>query len=172
MNYKMVRGYGFPDRTFFELYNGQCNGRSADKLYSVQVADWEKFLSKRIIDSGHEIWETPNVEYKYTPTAAVVDIDVSDQSIKVGEHIRVVPTVALASFLESKGFGCPSEVWVNPDAFGWKEYGEYESETGDQFFPGKEDEPYNGGTENQSDKKNVNGKVVLAALVAAISLLK
>lgn len=159
-----VRDYGFPSRTFFELYNGQCNGRTADKLYSIQVAEWKEFFAKPVWDNvQHDVYEKPD-RMQYTPTAAVVDVDVSDQSIIRGEHIRVVPTVALAAFLNSKGFSCPNEIWINPDALAWKEYGEPDPETGEPFIPTPDDESY-GGT-NKS-----NSKVFLAALVAIVSLL-
>lgn len=104
----MVTDAGYPNRTFFELFDGACNGKTADKIYSIQVADWKKYF----VDSAGN----------YVPTAAVVDEDATDQSlVNRGDHLRVIPTNALVDFLQTRGVTLNSAVYVTPLAFDWKD---------------------------------------------------
>lgn len=144
----MVTDTGYPNRTFFELFDGACNGKTADKIYSIQVADWKKYF----VDSAGN----------YVPTAAVVDEDATDQSlVNRGDHLRVIPTKALVAFMKKRGVTLSGAVYVTPLAFDWERNGEFENPDDEPIVIPEFEEP----------KVESNGKKILLALaVAAISL--
>lgn len=161
-----IKDYGFPDRTFFEIFDAPCNGRSANKIYSVQVKDWKKLFSKMVQkgDAQQDVNVQREYDHEYVPTAAVVQVDM-DQSVPKGGHLRVLASNALVKFLKQQGVELSSsEIYVTPNAFEWTREGEFDPETNEPFIPSEDDEP----AENQKQGKK---RALLALAVAALSLL-
>lgn len=120
--------FGFPFKVFFELFAGE---HPSDKIYSVQVKDWNILFKDRAA-----------VEMNSTP---VGDIDGA-------KHIAVKPTADLIDFFSYKGIQLPDKLYVVKSAFDWSE---------------DVDEP------EVPVKKNSNkSKILLAAIVAALSFIK
>lgn len=95
--------YGYPFRIYFELFAGE---HPSEKIYSVQVNDWQAFVGTDL------------------PVAAVVQVE--DQALEDHiAHLKVVPTDLLVEFLESKGIEVPDEFYVQPLAFDWSDSAEY-----------------------------------------------
>lgn len=100
-----VVDYGFPNRTFFELYAGE---HPSEKIYSVQVKDW-----------GESAGDS---------TAAVVQVDLDQIMTNHESHMQVEPTADLVAFMDSRGITLPDTIYVQPLAFAWSRDGEFEVE--------------------------------------------
>lgn len=100
-----VVDYGFPNRTFFELYAGE---HPSEKIYSVQVKDW--------------------VESSGDSTAAVVQVDLDQVMTNHESHMQVEPTADLVAFMDSRGITLPDTIYIQPLAFAWSRDGEFEVE--------------------------------------------
>ena len=100
-----VVDYGFPNRTFFELYAGE---HPSEKIYSVQVKDW--------------------VESAGDSTAAVVQVDLDQVMTNHESHMQVEPTADLVAFMDSRGIELPDTIYIQPLAFAWSRDGEFEVE--------------------------------------------
>lgn len=145
---------GIPNRTYFELYVGE---HPSEKIYSVQVKDWQKYFSKEKPLKNQEIYEN-KVERIYEETPAVVDIN-PNQTLKSKEaHIWVSPTDELVKFMALKGIELPDELCVQPLAFDWED-GECDIEIEDEI------------TVTPVEKKKSNTKTILAIALAVLSLL-
>lgn len=91
--------YGFPDRTYFELFEGTHPSR---KIYSVQVKEWEK---------------------EFPGAAAVVQVKEQRLNDEI-EHLRVEPTADLVEFLGKRGVDVSKDIYIQPLAFAWVSYGD------------------------------------------------
>lgn len=163
--------FGFPRRTYFELYAGTC---SSEKIYSVQTKDFPKDVAAVIYDPKYNL---------ITDASKFADGD------SVGkDHIFVALTDELVEFLAKRGV--TSDVlneqyayngsltnpkvyedcaWVNPIAFDWLTQEQVESEDeSDGDAPDVEPEV---SPEESTEKKSNNNKAIIAALIAALSLL-
>lgn len=100
-----VVDYGFPNRTFFELYAGE---HPSEKIYSVQVKDW--------------------VESAGDSTAAVVQVDLDQIMTNHESHMQVEPTADLVAFMDSRGISLPDTIYIQPLVFAWSRDGEFEVE--------------------------------------------
>lgn len=149
-----VVDYGFPNRTFFELYDGE---HPSEKIYSVQVKDWEQFFSTPIQKGSQE---NTHIEYVYQDTAAVVQVDLDQVMTNHESHMQVEPTADLVAFMDSRGITLPDTIYVQPLAFAWSRDGEFEVE--EEMVEPQPD----GGKE-----KGSKTKAIWAALVAALALL-
>ena len=132
--------FGFPNRTYFELYTGTC---SSDKIYSVQNKDFPKDIAAVV----------------YYPEDNVnVDVEkLANGAQKGKQHVLVEYTADLSNLLESRGVKSNGASFVNPSAFAWVRADEVEID----------DLP----KDNQPTKTKSNKKVIIAALIAALSLL-
>ena len=130
--------FGFPNRTYFELYTGTC---SSDKIYSVQTKDFPKDIAAVV----------------YYPEDNVNVDKLANGAQKGKQHILVEYSADLTNLLESRGVKSNGASFVNPSAFAWLSADEVE---GDDL---QED--------NQPTKNKSNKKVIIAALIAALSLL-
>ena len=132
--------FGFPNRTYFELYTGTC---SSDKIYSVQTKDFPKDIAAVV----------------YYPEDNVnVDVEkLANGAQKGKQHILVEYSADLSNLLESRGIKSNGASFVNPSAFAWLSADEV---VGDDL---QED--------NQPIEIKSNKKVIIAALIAALSLL-
>lgn len=171
--------FGFPKRTYFELYAGTC---SSDKIYSVQTKDFPKDIAAVIYDPKYNL---------------ITDASKLADGESVGkDHIFVALTDELVKILAERGI--TSDVlneqyayngstyyalnnpkvyedcaWVNPNAFEWltQEQVELEDESdGDapEVLPDVEQEV---DPEESTKKKSNKNKAIIAALLAALSLL-
>ena len=132
--------FGFPNRTYFELYTGTC---SSDKIYSVQTKDFPKDIAAIVYYPEDNV----NVDVKKLANGAP----------KGKQHVLVEYTADLSNLLESRGVKSNGASFVNPSAFEWVSADEVE---GDDI---QED--------NQPIETKSNKKVIIAALIAALSLL-
>lgn len=157
-----VVDYGFPDRTFFELYAGE---HPSEKIYSVQVADWKKYFSKSEIAPGQDVqrdvYDVPKTIRVYHDTAAVVQVDMDQSLENRASHLKVEPTADLIDFLASRGVDVPDTLYVQPLAFAWSRDGEFEVDEEIVEIP----------EEIKDDKGNSKTIATIAALVAALSFL-
>lgn len=83
---------------------------------------------------------------KYPNCAAVIQTKEQELSDRI-EHLRVSPTDELVQLMSDKGIELPNEIYVHPVAYKWVE------------VVGQK-------------KNNFNTKMILAAIVAAVSFLK
>lgn len=143
--------YGFPERTYFEIFAGKHPSR---KIYSVQVAEWIKYFSKPIFRYGHKPGD--KVELDYAPTAAVVQLSQQKQQLRE-DHFLVEPTADLVNFLKARGVTIPDQIYVQPRAFSWDEDVVEDSTT---EYP------------SQAESTSMKRKSLLAALIAVIAFLK
>lgn len=120
--------YGYPDRVYFEIFDGQ---HPAEKIYSVQVADWDSFVQSE------------------APVAAVVQSDFNQAISQTADHLKVNPTMELSEFMQDRNIDLPGEIYIKSEAFTWQDNGEQEQSS-----------------------KGGKAKVILAAIVAAVALLK
>lgn len=166
--------FGFPKRTYFELYAGTC---SSEKIYSVQTKDFPKDVAA--------VMYVPNYNL-ITDTSKFADGD----SIGKG-HIFVALTDELVKILAERGI--TSDVlneqyayngstyyalsnpkvyedcaWVNPMAFDWLTKEQVESDGESDDAPEVEQEV---APEESTKKKSNKNKAIIAALIAALSLL-
>lgn len=132
--------FGFPNRTYFELYTGTC---SSDKIYSVQTKDFPKDIAAVVYYPEDNV----NVDVKKLASGAQ----------KGKQHILVEHSADLSNLLKSRGVKSNGSSFVNPSAFAWVNADEVE---GDDL---QED--------NQPTETKSNKKVIIAALIAALSLL-
>lgn len=159
-----VFDYGFPSRTFFELFAGE---HPSEKIYSVQVADWKKYFSKSERAPGQnvqrDVYDAPNTISVYHDTAAVVQVDMDQSLENRASHLKVEPTADLIDFLASRGVDIPDTLYVQPLAFAWSRDGEFEVDEEIVEIP----------EEVKDDKQKGNSKTTatIAALVAALSFL-
>lgn len=131
--------FGFPNRTYFELYTGTC---SSDKIYSVQTKDFPKDIAAVVYYPEDNV----NVDVKKLANGAQ----------KGKQHILVEYSADLSNLLKSRGVKSDGASFVNPSAFAWVSADEVEIDETEDNQP----------TENKSNKK-----VIIAALIAALSLL-
>lgn len=150
--------YGFPNRTYFELYSGSCK---SDKLYSVQ----NKHMPDGVAAVVYDPQQNKNVDLA----------EFRDGQAVGREHVFVEYTADLIQLLNDRGittdvvyFADNDKVmrtwkdaaWVNPSAFTWVEADDADIEV-------DVDVDYNKG--DKTPKKT--NRAILAALVAAITLL-
>lgn len=170
--------FGFPKRTYFELYAGTC---SSDKIYSVQTKDFPKDVAAVIYDPNYNL---------ITDTSKLADGE------SVGkDHIFVALTDELVKLLAERGI--TSDVlneqyayngstyyalnnpkvyedcaWVNPNAFEWLTQEQVESDGESDDAPEVEQDVDPEVNQEESTKKKSNkNKAIIAALIAALSLL-
>lgn len=156
-----VVDYGFPNRTFFEIYAGE---HPSKKIYSVQVKDWEQFFSIPIQKGSQENIHT---EYIYQDRAAVAQVDLSQVMTNHKSHMQVEPTADLVAFMNSRGISLPDTIYVQPLAFAWSRDGEFEIEEDIDVVNPQPGEP-------QPDSGEKNGsktKAILAAIVAVLAAI-
>lgn len=96
----MIVNLGYPNRVYFELFAGK---HPSDKIYSVQVADWQEFVGTDEL------------------VAAVVQTDLDQTLSNEVEHLRVEPTQDLIDFMAERGIDIPGEFYVQPLGFWFKE---------------------------------------------------
>ena len=157
-----VVDYGFPSRTFFELFAGE---HPSEKIYSVQVADWKKHFSQSKLAQGqnvqHDVYETPDTVSVYNDTAAVVQVDMDQSLENRASHLKVEPTADLIDFLASRGVDVPDTLYVQPLAFAWSRQGDFDVD----------EEIVEITEEIKDDKQKGKTTAIIAALVAALSFL-
>lgn len=150
--------FGFPFRTYFELFTGE---HPSSKIYSVQVKDWRDAFSRPVWDNLHHGINAKLDRFVCKDRAAV--IEVGNQSIKnKQQHLLVEPTADLVSFLADRGITIPNRFYVQPLAFNWSSEDEVVVENAVEV----EDDT----TPDVSVPKNKT-KAILAAVVAALTLL-
>ena len=150
--------FGFPSRTYFELFTGE---HPSSKIYSVQVKDWRDAFRKPVWDNLHHDINAKPDRYVYEDRAAV--IEVGNQSLEnKQQHLLVEPTADLVSFLANRGVTIPNRFYVQPLAFNWP--------SEDEVVVENDVEVEDDTTPDVSVPKN-NNKALLAAIIAAISLL-
>lgn len=157
-----VVDYGFPSRTFFELFAGE---HPSEKIYSVQVADWKKYFSKSEIAPGQDVqrdvYDVHNTISVYHDTAAVVQVDMDQSLENRASHLKVEPTADLIDFLVSRGVYVPDVIYVQPLAFAWSRQGDFDVDEEIIEIP----------EEVKDDKQKGKTTAIIAALVAALSFL-
>lgn len=131
--------FGFPNRTYFELYTGTC---SSDKIYSVQTKDFPEDIAAVVYYPEDNV----NVDVKKLANGAQ----------KGKQHVLVEYTADLSNLLKSRGVKSNGASFVNPSAFAWFSADEVEGD----------DLP----EDNQPTETKSNKKVIIAALIAALSL--
>lgn len=164
-------GYPFahPRFVYFELFEGE---HPSKKIYSIQQKDWLQFLNS-LPYPGFEYaaWHIPSSLYKEQSGAL--------------DHLRVYPTNVLRQFMENRGITLPDAVYIQPRAYEIRTK-DLQPETitvypplDDEWEEGYFDQVYDlvnfefaDGTPATTSSSSNKGKVLLAALVAAISLLK
>lgn len=148
---------GYPTRTFFELFDGQ---HYSNKIYSVQVEDW-KYYFEYIFERDSNLTDKDGKPVKLRDYAywyyAVADIDTQQTLSSKADHVQVIPTEYLISYLAYKGIELPEELWVMPLAFNWD--------------PGVVDIKEEYIIESEPEKK-INSKTWLAIALAALSFLR
>lgn len=132
--------FGFPNRTYFELYTGTC---SSDKIYSVQTKDFPKDIAAVVYYPEDNV----NVDVKKLANGAQ----------KGKQHILVEHSADLSNLLKSRGVKSTGTSFVNPSAFAWVSADEVEIDDLQE--------------DNQPTETKSNKKVIIAALIAALSLL-
>lgn len=156
--------FGFPNRTYFELYKGMC---SSDKIYSVQTKDFTP-------DAAAVIY--------YPDDNIVGEYDgLNTNAPKGWSHIYVKFTADLESFLEQRGvtrerliFAPPKfkeiitvtsndSAFVNPRAFEWLTEEQVE-ELNNTITPDTPNDPNIGAKQKKS-------RAILAGVIALFSLL-
>lgn len=153
----MTAELGYPTRTFFELFDGQ---HYSNKIYSVQVEDW-KYYFEHIFESESNLTDKDGKpvkirDYDSDLYFAVANTNTQQTLSSKADHVQVIPSEYLISYLVYKGIELPEELWVMPLAFNW-EAGEVDIEE-DIVEP----EP----------EKKINSKTWLAIALAALSFLK
>lgn len=151
--------FGFPNKTYFELYDGTC---SSDKIYSVQTKDFPKDVAAVVYYPEDNV----NIDVrKFALRAAVgkqhIFVEYSSDLANLLKKHEIESSVAYYAE-EDKGLGqrtYKNAAFVNPSAFEW--VSEDEVEEVDPDVP----TPY------EPEKKKSNTKAIIAALIAAISLL-
>lgn len=155
---------GIPHRTFFELFVAE---RSSDKIYSVQVAEWNDFV-ERLYNNDSPARDANGEKIKVRDAKdvpAVVNVDLSQLLANRSSHLRVEPTDALAEFLGNRGVEVPSYIYVQPLAFMWESDSyEIDDEVTDDIEEIYQDE-------QEEDIKANKNKAMLATLIAVIALL-
>lgn len=131
--------FGFPNRTYFELYTGTC---SSDKIYSVQTKDFPKDIAAVVYYPEDNV----NVDVKKLASGAQ----------KGKQHILVEHSADLSNLLKSRGVKSNGASFVNPSAFAWVSADEVEIDDLQE--------------DNQPTETKSNKKVIIAALIAALSL--
>lgn len=156
----MVVDYGFPKRTYFEIFRGE---HPSDKIYSVQVADWKRFFeydpSSNLKDADGNAIKT----HEYKDTAAVVQVDLDQKITTRADHLRVEPTADLVEFLAKRGIEVPDTIYVQPLAFAWSRDGEFDVES---EIVSPTEKP-----KEEDKKQEYKNKALLALAVAIVSLL-
>ena len=152
--------YGFPNRTYFELYSGSCK---SDKLYSVQNKNMPEGVAAVVYDPQ----QNKNVDLA----------EFRDGQAVGREHVFVEYTSELAELLRARDIRTDvvyyvdankangmrtwkDAAWVNPSAFTWIAADDADIEV-------DVDVDYNKG--DKTPKKT--NRAILAAIVAAITLL-
>ena len=153
--------FGIPNRTYFELYDGAC---ASNKIFSVQKKNCLK--------------DAVAVIYYPEDNVNVPISDFADREPLGHQHIFVSYSADLSKYLndmgiqsdvvyyadcENKGLGMKTyktAAFVNPTAFEWLTQEQIEELIPDEYFS----------DESQSTKKS--SKVIIAAIIAALSLLK
>lgn len=156
--------YGFPSRTYFELYTGPC---SSDKIYSVQTKDFPKDVSAVVYDPTFNLSKDlekmkKNPAVGHFHVFAEYSKDLSDFLAKAGIDDKDVDIkVTDQNGYIHNGTGA----FVNPVAFEWM------TEDGvvvEDFNPIKNfvSDP------TQAESTSMKHKSLLAAIIAVIALLK
>ncbi len=150
--------FGFPNKTYFELYAGTC---SSDKIYSVQTKDFPKDVAAVVYYPEDNV----NIDVrKFADGAAVgtqhIFVEYSSDLANLLKKHEIESSVAYYTDAEDKGLGLrtyKNAAFVNPVAFEWVSEDEVDGD----------DVP----TPSEPEKKKSNTKAIIAALIAAISLL-
>ena len=158
----MIAELGYPTRTFFELFDGQ---HYSNKIYSVQVEDWKyyfEYIYKRESNLTDKDGNPVKLrDYDSDWYFAVANLNPQQGLSSKVDHVQVMPSGYLISYLAYKGISLPEDLWVMPLAFNWKaeeiDMGEVDIE--DDIV---EPEP----------EKKINSKTWLAIALAALSFLK
>lgn len=158
-----VVDYGFPSRTFFELFAGE---HPSEKIYSVQVKDWIRYFEYehgRPASNPTDKDGNPFKLREYDDRAAVVQVDMDQSLENRASHLKVEPTADLIDFLASRGVDVPDTLYVQPLAFAWSRQGDFDVDEEIVKIP----------EESKDDKQKGNSKTkaIIAALVAALSFL-
>lgn len=163
--------FGFPHRTYFELYEGMC---SSDKIYSVQTKDFTPDAAAVIYYPNY------NIEEK--------DDELATDNPVGTDHIFVLLTDDLISFLEQRGitsdvmnyqYGYNGSTYyklsalkeyqdaafVNPKAFEWLTE-EQVKELPGTITPDTPDDP-----KKDKEVKQKKKTALLAGIIALFSLL-
>ena len=151
---------GVPDRTYFELFLGE---HPSDKLYSVQVKDWNWFV-EREYNTPSKLTDSDGNPVKIREASevpAVILTDVSQTLKTKADHLCVEPTEALAEFLFARGIKVPEVVYVQPLAFNWLRDGDFEVE--DVTVPTT--------PETKNSNNSSKSKSLIAIAIALVSLL-
>lgn len=151
--------FGFPNRTYFELYNGAC---SSDKIFSVQRSNYVEDAVAVIYHPEDNV----NVDLK----------NFADKTAVGHQHIFVEYSADLSNYLDDMGIksevtyyaDCENKsagnsvyknaAFVNPKAFEWLTQDQVE-----ELFPDS--------NQDEGEQTKKSNKVIIAALIAAISLL-
>ena len=152
--------FGFPKRTYFELFNGTC---SSDKIYSVQTKHFPKDVAAVVYYPEDNV----NIDvHKFADGAAVgkqhVFVEYSSDLANLLKKNGVESNTTYYADAEDKGAGqrtYKNAAFVNPVAFEWVGLEDVEEDGTDVYIPDPE--------ENKSNKN----KAIIAALIAALSLL-
>lgn len=157
-NNKMVRvGFPFehPHLVYFELFEGE---HPSKKIYSIQRRDWESFVSQLGANQDPAYaFSVPESEYS--------------KSRKSIEHLKVAPSPFLRAFMDARNINLPSHVYIQPYAFEFEALDQSTFDAWEDTATTIVEGEVHVVPDTQEPSSN-KGKVLLAALVAAISLLK
>ena len=167
--------FGFPKRTYFELYAGTC---SSEKIYSVQTKDFPKDVAAVVYDPNYNLIKDAS---KFADGDSVgkghIFVALTDELVKILAERGITSDVLNEQYAYNGStyyaLSNPKVyedcAWVNPMAFDWLTQEQVESEdesNGDvpEVLPGAD-------PEESTKKKSNKNKAIIAALIAALSLL-
>lgn len=150
--------FGFPKRTYFELFNGTC---SSDKIYSVQTKDFPKDIAAVVYYPEDNV----NIDvHKFADGAAVgkqhIFVEYSSDLAALLKKNGVESNTTYYADAEDKGAGqkiYKNAAFVNPVAFDWIGIDDVEEDKID--------------TPEEEENKSNKTKAIVAALIAALALL-
>lgn len=153
--------YGFPSRTYFELYDGSCKSK---KLYSVQTKHMPKDVAAVVYDPKHNLNIDKEDFRKGSPVGRDhVFVEYTEDLIELLKRHGIETKVVYHDDVSNKSAGMSTKknsAWVNPSAFTW-------------ISADSEDidiEPGDADIYVDTDSKKT-GKAIVMALIAALSLL-
>lgn len=157
--------FGFPKRTYFELYAGTC---SSEKIYSVQTKDFPKDVAAVVYYPEDNV----NIDVREFANGAAVGaqhifVEYSSDLANLLKKHGVESSVLYYADAEDKGAGqrtYKNAAFINPVAFEWIGLEDVEEDVEENAEPEVNQE------ESVKKKSNKN-KAIIAALIAALSLL-